>query len=223
VFVNAQQGGLWIYEQHGHAAGQLLDGAHLPLALPGVKISAGGDLSTTTNISGSFDLRSLPIGLSTITPTLDGYAFVPPRVTLQTPSAYQGALNFVTLIAPQAITLTPGVTATLAYTEPNGATRGSVPADTQLNAVDHVDTDVGGRRPRSWFTGHAFDLATSSACGPISLSRPVTISLHYADRRDRSQRQARCTWRGNGTVDRCGGHVCARTNYTRELDANTIA
>ncbi|MBP7688406.1 MAG: hypothetical protein KA765_10875 [Thermoflexales bacterium] len=229
VIVSAQDGGVSVYDQRGHAAGQLLDGAHLPLALPGVKLSAGGDFSTTTNISGSFDLRSLPIGLSTITPTLDGYVFVPPPMTLQTPSAYQGTLNFVTLVAPQALTLTPGVTTTLAYTEPNGAAFEAVfPADTFTQTILITLTPTlaeGG--PERWFTGHAFDLATSIGLRPdLAFSAPVTISLHYTDR-DVSVVSDEAAlylawWDGAQWIDAAA--TCApASNYTRELDANTIS
>jgi hypothetical protein len=170
---------------HGNAAGQLLDGAHLPLALPGVKISAGDNLSTTTNVTGSFDLRSLPVGPYIITPTLTGYTFVPPTMTIQTPSAYQGTLNFVALVAPMSITLTPGVTTTLTYTEPNGASIVALfPADTlsQTTMITLAPTLAEGGIGQ-WFTGHAFDLAAPIGLRPdFGFNTPVTITIRYTDR-----------------------------------------
>jgi hypothetical protein len=229
AYVNTLYGGLSIYEQYGNAAGQLLDGAHLPLALLGVKISAGGDLSTTTNITGSFDLRSLPVGVNTVTPTLAGYTFMPPTVTIQTPSAYLGDLNFVALVAPMSITLTPGVTTTLTYTEPNGASIEAVfPADTlsQTTTITIVPTLADGGVDQ-WFTGHAFDLATPIGLWPdLDFNVPVTITIRYTDRdvsvvSDEVALQL-AWWDGAQWIE--AASTCSPTSiYVRDTTANILS
>ena len=201
----------------------------MPLALPGVKISAGDNLSTTTNVTGSFDLRPLPVGPYTITPTLDGYAFVPPTMTIQTPSAYQGTLNFVALVAPMSITLTPGVTTTLAYTEPNGASIEVVfPADmmSQTTTITLTPTLADGGIDR-WFTGHAFDLAIPIGLRPDrAFSASVTITIHYIDRdvsviSDEAALQL-AWWDGVQWIE--AASTCSpASSYTRDTTANILS
>jgi hypothetical protein len=229
VFVNTLDGGLSIYEQHGNAAGQLFDGTHLPVVLPGVNISAGGNLSTTTNVTGSFDLRGLPIGFNTITPTLNGYVFVPLTMTIQTPSAYQSALNFVALVAPMSITLTPGITATLAYTDASGAMIEAVfPADviSQTTTITFTPMLAEGGADH-WFTGHAFDLATPIGLRPdLDFNAPVTITIRYTDRDVRvigDEAALQLAWWDGVQWIEAASTCLPTSNYIRDTNVNSLS
>jgi hypothetical protein len=221
--------GLSIFEMHGSLAGHLDDAIHSPLALSDVKVSASRDVSTTTDVSGQFQISHLNVTTYTVTPTLSGFVFVPPTVTVSAPSWQAEALRFVVLPSPTLITLTPGVIATLAYTEPNGASIEAVfPADvlSQTTTIILTPTLAAGGIDR-WFTGHAFDLATPISLRPdLAFNAPVTITIHYIDRdvsvvSDEAALQL-AWWDGAQWID--AASTCSPvSSYTRDTTANILS
>jgi hypothetical protein len=173
---------LFILEESATISGRVADVNGTPFA--GVTISAGPGLSTTTEASGVYTFTELTFGTYTLTPTLEGYAFVPPTRTVTVPSdAHQ---NFTILPAPVSATLEPDESAQLVYTDTQGLpTELLFPtgAVSQTTSVVLTPT-LAGHAPDAAFAGHAFDLAVYQKGQPLpgfTFNEPVTVTIRYSD------------------------------------------
>jgi hypothetical protein len=155
------------------------------LPAPGVEVSAGPGLPAITDANGAYALSDLGPGTYTVTPSLPGYAFEPPARSVTLPPNASG-VSFTLLPLPVSTTLTPGLTASLTYTDTQGLpTTLDFPADavTQMTTVVLTPT-VAARQPAYAFAGHAFHLAAyrEGELQPgLVFSAPVSATLQYSD------------------------------------------
>ncbi len=157
----------------------------------GVTLTLGTEAMSqvvTTDAQGAYTFTELLHGTYLLTPTLAGYAFVPPtrQVTLQPDT---GSQPFMVLAGPVSVTVpldTAQFPISLVFTDTQGLpTQVTVPAGVltpglTLRLTPRWMPSVPGYA----FAGHAFDLDVLDAGRPLSLTftAPFTLTLTYSDR-----------------------------------------
>jgi hypothetical protein len=167
-------------------SGRLFDWSGNPLA--GAQVSAGEGLTTTTDLGGQYTFEDLLPGAYTITPTLTGYAFMPPARTVAVPPDASG-VNFYVLPAAVSTTLsmagTTNLPGRLAVVDTQGLTTtldfpaGAVTDTTTVVLTSTMTASGAGLA----FGGHAFDIAAlqdGRRLPSLTLGQPVTVAIHYS-------------------------------------------
>lgn len=149
----------------------------------GVSIYANNVISTTTNTDGTYLLDNLQEGNYTITPSYPGCTFLPTHRQVSLPPSV--IANFTMVSLPAKVTLSPGITTTLSYTDTQGLPTsllfpaGAVLTDIQVVLTPTITTDMAGYA----FTGHAFELAAYQEeiiLPDLSFSIPVSVTIQYS-------------------------------------------
>ena len=107
---------VYLFANRARLEGQVTD--HNLLPIEGVTLALSNGATDLTGPDGLYAFQDLVIGSYAITPTLDGYVFVPPfAVKEDFVSSWQ---SFILLAPPVSTTLEPGITTTLTYTDVQG-------------------------------------------------------------------------------------------------------
>lgn len=136
---------------------------HNGVGLSGVTVSIEPDaVDVATGSDGSFAFDRLPSGSVTIRAEREGWVFQPPAWEASIPPDI-GGVPFTALAAPRRVTLSAGdgVTATLVYTDPQGASTGlAFPAGAVTTSLEvEVRPEIPAHPPAGRaFAGHAFSL-----------------------------------------------------------------
>lgn len=152
---------------------------------PGVPVSASAALAErVSDMYGAYAFRGMPEGTYTITPSLPGNAFHPPSRTVSVPPSALGQ-NFTILPEPVQIDFTPGISATLRYTDTQELpTWLEIPGDASATPLTlQVVPTIGGGAPGYAFTGHAFELNASGAgegAAGFVFNAPLTATIQYS-------------------------------------------
>ena len=135
-------------------------------------------------MQGIYAFRGVAEGIYTLTPSLPGYVFSPPSRTVSVPPDAFGQ-NFTILPEPVQVDFTPGISATLRYTDTQGLpTWLEIPGDASANllTVQAVPT-TGEAAPGYAFAGHSFELNVSGvgegAAGFV-FNAPLTATIQYS-------------------------------------------
>jgi hypothetical protein len=185
-YIYVVDGGLYILAQNPLTmTGQVANHYLSPMA--GVSLEADNGSATLTGSDGRYLLTGLAWGTHVLTPTLDGFVFIPPTRTVTIPPSAE-AQDFMALSAPVSTTLIPGsIGQSLSFTDTQGLlTRLDFPPNAVSQTLTLVLTPTLVSRIRDWaFAGHAFDLAVYQ--GDIlqtsfAFSAPVTVTIQYSQR-----------------------------------------
>jgi hypothetical protein len=182
LLADDRDGGLFILRYGFSITGRVTQPNGQPV--PGVTISSSSEM-TITSETGQYTFYNILTGTYVLTPTLADYTFQPATRTVSLPPDAYGQ-NFVILPRPVSITLTPGMSATIAslvYTDTQGLpTRLDFSADavSQTTTIMVTPTLVGSVNGFA-FAGHAFELAAYQAGNPITgFNVLVTVTIHYS-------------------------------------------
>jgi Carboxypeptidase regulatory-like domain/LVIVD repeat len=227
LYVADDEGGMFVLRLSAAIAGRVSDVNGVPFA--GVQLAAGPNLTTTSDTAGNYSFSKLSAGIYTLRPTLSGYAFYPPSSTVTIPP--EASQNFIIVPAPRSLTLTPGSTASLIYTDTQGlATRLSFPASAVSQTITlTVTPTLAGQRPGFAFAGHAFELTATQAGAAVpnfSFSRPVTATIRYSnlDVRVVSDEQQLQVWQRTASSWLNAAQSCAPPSaYVRDIANNTLS
>jgi Tol biopolymer transport system component len=178
VFVHDREGS-WPYTISGRVVHPNL------LPVPGVSVSAGGTLITTTDSAGDYLFALNAAGTYTLTPSLSPFVSWPVQHTVRVPSDALGR-GFTLLARPVSVTLSAGISTTLTYTDTQGlATTLAFPAGTVSETVTLILTPTLAPHLSGYaFAGHAFHLSAygKGALLPgFAFSLPVTITIGYSE------------------------------------------
>jgi hypothetical protein len=208
--------------------GQVTDWHGTPFG--GVTLGLSTGMSATTDARGMYTFTNLLHGTYLLTPTLSGYAFIPPTrsVTLMPDTTDQ---DFTILAGSVAISVPVGTAQwpiSLVYTDTQGLptrldfSAGAITPTTTLRLTPILVDDVPGYA----FAGHAFDLQAVRDGQTLSIvfGAPVTLTLYYSDRDVRwvSEETLLALWWWDGAEwwDRPG--TLSMPTYTRDLASNML-
>ncbi len=166
--------------------GRVVQSNGLPFKHVQLTLTGTDTFTTTTGADGGyiFSTQLPPTGTYTLTPSLPGYSFLPSNYILNWPS--KQPLVFTVLPAPVSITLTPGVSGTLTFTDTQGLpTHLHFPA----GAVDMTTTlrltpTLAGPMPGYASAAHAFELGAYQAGAPapaLTFTLPISVSIQYSE------------------------------------------
>jgi hypothetical protein len=200
------------------------------LPAPGIDVTLDPGPTTTTGADGAYSFADLYSGEYTLSPSLPGYTFQPIARTVILPPR-TGKQNFVFLSLPVSTTLTPGVAASLTYTDTQGLpTTLDFPADavTQTTTVFLTPT-VASRQAGYAFAGHAWELAAyrGGELQPgLVFSAPVSVTLHYSDEDVRvvtDELELALWWRLDGGWQDATQTCDPATAYDRNAAGNVLS
>lgn len=183
LYLSAGGQGFFVLGQRYAVAGQVIDGMGRPVA--GVEVATSPGKTTTTDASGAYHFANLTSGTYMLTPSSPGYTFLPASSTVTVPPEASSQI-FTMLPAPVSLTLTPGITSSLAYTDTQGLPmRLSFPAGVvSQTTLLTVTPTLGGQLPHFAFAGHAFDLTATrngQLVPDLVFSQPVSVTVRYSD------------------------------------------
>ncbi len=198
--------------------------------VPDVTLTLNTGLTATTNLSGSYSLTPLHWIPFTVTPTLPGYAFLPPTQTVTLPPAAE-AVNFVRLAQPTWITVTVGSQVTLTYTDTQGLPTTLVFPSTAFSQTTTIalTPTIANPPPHLGFALHAFDLAAYQSGVPVNdwaFQAPVTVTIHYSadDLHIIRDEGTLALWRWDGQMWSDAAETCEPvSSYQREPDQNLLS
>jgi hypothetical protein len=199
-------------------------------AVDSVVVNSGRAGSAVTDGRGRYALHHLARGSYTLEPTRPGYTFIPPRLTADVPADALDEQRFVMFSAPVSLTLTPGVSATLRYTDTQGlVAKWEFPSTA---VTTHTTVVVEPQLPVAWVAmvvaGHAWGLRGSrggALLPDFRFAAPVKVTVTYSDQdiwvvTDERQlwlaQQATPGWKD--ATEQCAGQPA----YTRDVHANTL-
>ncbi len=153
------------------------------LPVPGVSVSAGGALITTTDSAGDYLFALDAAGTYTLTPSLSPFVFWPAQHTVRVPSDALGR-GFAMLARPVSVTLSAGISTTLWYSDTQGLTTTLLfPAGAVSETVTLILTPTLAPHLSGYaFAGHAFHLSAfreGALLPSLAFSLPVTIAIEY--------------------------------------------
>lgn len=220
------QSGLYLMKLVPTLSGHVTDASLYPI--PGVLFEASSGITTTTDTDGFYAFKDLVPGTYTITPTLSGYTFAPPSLSVRMPIG-DASQDFTLLPEPVSVMAAPGITATLDYTGYQGdITHIEISSGAFNQPVQVIVTPtLGMGLPVLAFPGHAFDLSAEDSQGSVlDFGAPVTATIAYTDFdirfvTDESQLNL---FRWNGSDWEDATTTCSPTSaYSRDLPANQIS
>jgi hypothetical protein len=193
-FIYVLQDGLTIWRHQADLLGRVFDawgepqGGVMINGLPETTAAADGATPFTfSGLTGAYGLLDNMTGAYTIQPTLTGYRSWPPA-RYEVSHDTQEPQDFYLLAQPVSTTVAAGTSATLAYRDSRDlATSVTIP----IGAVDQ--TSVVQLTPLMafaqgdvTFTGNAFALQVTEVATALekpTFLQPVTVTIHYSDRR----------------------------------------
>ena len=188
-----------------------------------------GSYSDVSDEQGVYEILDLEPGVHTLTPELEGYRFYPASREVILPPDATGQ-DFTVLTQPVSITLTPGVPASLSYTDTQGLiTSLDFPADAVAETTTILLTPtlaLGGGGFA--FTGHAFELAAyqdGSVQPGLGLGSPAIMTIRYsdADLLLVSHEEQLAVWWQAGSEWQDAADTCTpASTYDRDLEQNVL-
>jgi hypothetical protein len=182
VYTIMENGSVAIYNKNGDTTGRVTDHNWQPI--PGVDVALSTGLETITGADGTYFFSDLDFGTYTVTPTLEGFTFIPPTHMIEIPAG-EGYASFTMLAAPISATLEPGITTTLTYTDTQGLPTnfifpsGLVSTTATVTVTPTLASPFFGMD----FAGHAFDLSvreTGSTTEILTFTLPISVTIHYS-------------------------------------------
>ena len=176
-------GELYIFSKRSRLEGRVTDHNYQPVARVNLALSTG-DL-TLTDAQGLYSFPDLDFETYIVTPTLEGFAFLPPHREAILPGGGENQ-DFVMLTSAVSTTLDVGVTTTLTYTDVQGLPTHFIfpPGLVSITGTATVTPTLADGFFGMDFAGHAFDLTvqagvtdTRSLVYPV----PVTVTIQYSD------------------------------------------
>ena len=209
-------------------SGRVTQTNHLPY--PGVKVSAGDTFpEKITDLKGAYTFTGVPDGSYTLVPSLPGYVFSPTSRTVDLPpSAW--SQNFTILPEPVSLEFTPGISATVIYTDTQGLpTWLDIPADASgasmtLQVVPTVAEGATGYA----FAGHAFELIAgqeNTLAPDFTFNSPITVTIQYSveDTAVVSDIDTLALWWWDGSTWQDAVQSCSpATSYKLDPDNKTL-
>jgi hypothetical protein len=177
-----------------------------------------------------YAFRAVPDGSFTLTPSLPGYVFSPPWRTVSVPPSAFGQ-NFTILPEPVQVDITPGTSATLAYTDTQGLpTWLDIPGDASATplTLQLVPTIAEGS-PGYAFTGHAFELNVSGAgegAASFTFDAPLNVTIQYSqlDIAVITDPASLALWWWDGVAWQDASQSCSPVSeYSRDLENHTLS
>jgi len=198
---------------------------------PGAQISAGELLPVkTSDLSGAYIFAGVPEGTYNITPSLGGYVFLPATRTVSVPPDATGQ-DFTILPRPVQVDFTPGISASLRYTDTQGLpTWLDIPgevADAPITVKAVPTTSIGA--PGYFFGWHAFELNVltgGEGAEGFVFDAPVVVHIQYSDQDVAviTDEGSLALWWWDGADWRDASQSCSPAGeYSRDMDSNMIS